>query len=161
MIKYIILLILSIIAILIIYCSYKKSENYINSNIACVKQLHNFLPKIIRNLDNLSLYCTLNMLIHFMKINIILLKINVIYHLQTIPSRLTNDALKPIIDSFINQTIPADNIIFNIPFYSKRKQINYPELPNFLLQEPYKSKVLINRCDDYGPGTKIIRRIRK
>ena len=69
----------------------------------------------------------------------------------TIPSRMNN--IKPLLDSLINQTIHIDAIIFNIPYYSKRFNTEYI-IPNYLYN--YHPRLRINRCEDYGPGTKLL-----
>tara|TARA_B100000989_G_scaffold282647_1_gene247922 strand:- start:173 stop:907 length:735 start_codon:yes stop_codon:yes gene_type:complete len=77
--------------------------------------------------------------------------------LTTIPSRINN--IKQTIDSIINQSIKPNKIFLNLPNTFKRfkndsfteeeiKRINYENLE-------------IVRCDDFGPGTKIMGSIEK
>ena len=71
----------------------------------------------------------------------------------TIPSRI--NGIKPILNSFINQTVPVEKIFLCIPKYSIREQVSY-EIPSFMYDEPYKTKVEIIHCDDFGPATKLL-----
>ena len=73
--------------------------------------------------------------------------------LTTIPSRLKN--LEIILDSLLNQTKKIDKIILNIPKYSIRFKSNYV-IPEFLKKDKFKDILVINRCKDYGPGTKLL-----
>ena len=69
--------------------------------------------------------------------------------LTTIPSRIKK--LKPVLDSYMNQTIKPEKIILNIP----REYMRFPEQQ---IQIPdYGPLVLINRThEDYGPATKLL-----
>ena len=75
--------------------------------------------------------------------------------LSTIPPRI-NDLDKSI-DSIINQTLKPDKIFINIFKKYKRfnEEISDNQIPNF------PSIVEITRCDDCGPGTKLLGSIDK
>ena len=77
--------------------------------------------------------------------------------MSTIPSRLDN--ISEIIDNINLQTLKPDKIFLNIPYKYKRfpnQIINLDDL-NDLKQENLE----IIRCEDYGPGTKIMGSIDK
>lgn len=74
--------------------------------------------------------------------------------LTTIPSRLEN--IDKVLDSFLKQTILPDNIFLMIPYKSIRngKEYKIPErISNYVKQNP---RIKILRCQDYGPGTKLL-----
>lgn len=73
---------------------------------------------------------------------------NIVISLTTIPSRIVN--LDKTINSLLEQTLPIDAIILNVPYYSNRLKCPYPEI---LISHP---KLIINRCPDFGPATKIL-----
>ena len=71
--------------------------------------------------------------------------------ITTIPQRLKN--LNKSVDSLLNQTKKPDKIFINIPNKYKRFKeiIKNEEIPKF-----NDSSVQITRCEDYGPGTKLL-----
>ena len=71
--------------------------------------------------------------------------------ITTIPQRLKN--LNKSVDSLLNQSRKPDRIFINIPNQYKRFKeiIKSEEIPKF-----EDSSVKITRCDDYGPGTKLL-----
>ena len=71
--------------------------------------------------------------------------------LTTIPKRLKN--LKKSIDSLLNQTYKPNKIFINIPSRYKRfkETIEDKDIPRF--DNPI---VEITRCEDFGPGTKLL-----
>lgn len=71
----------------------------------------------------------------------------------TIPPRV--QYLQDTIDNMYNQWYRPDKYILNIPRYSLRKKVPYPEeeLKKLDLKNGW---VQINRCDDIGPATKIL-----
>ena len=71
--------------------------------------------------------------------------------ITTIPQRLKN--LNKSVDSLLNQTKKPDKIFINIPNkYRRFKEIiKNEEIPKF-----GDSSVQITRCEDYGPGTKLL-----
>jgi len=71
--------------------------------------------------------------------------------LSTIPSRLKN--LHKSLDSLIKQSKKPDKIFINIPNNYKRfkETINDDQIPKFT-----DSTIEITRCEDCGPGTKIL-----
>ena len=71
--------------------------------------------------------------------------------LTTIPSRMDN--IRPLVDSLLQQTLDIDGVILNIPHYSIRFKSDY-SIPDYL--QNYHPKLKINRCKDYGPGTKLL-----
>ena len=74
----------------------------------------------------------------------------IIASITTIPSRIKS--IKTTIQSLLNQSTPVEFIILNVPEFSIRENTTY-EIPN----ELYKiDKLIINRCQDYGPCTKIV-----
>jgi hypothetical protein len=70
----------------------------------------------------------------------------VVVSLTTIPSRVSS--LDRIIGCLKKQTLIPDRIYLNLPRYSIREKIPYPDYPSDKL-------VYVNRCDDYGPITKL------
>jgi len=76
--------------------------------------------------------------------------ISVVAGFTTIPSRINTCNL--VIDSLINQ---VEHIYISICNNYKRFGV-LSNIPNFLLNEPYKSKVTIVYSDDYGSATKYI-----
>ena len=75
--------------------------------------------------------------------------------LSTIPSRI--NTIHKSIDSLINQSVKPDKIFLNIPldfkrFKEKILDKDIPKLPDI---------VEITRCDDCGPGTKLLGSINK
>lgn len=75
---------------------------------------------------------------------------DIVISLTTTPSRIS--MLEPTLKSLLDQSSPPARIILNVPFYSQREGVEYR------LPEAFKSlKALdIRRCDDLGPGTKLI-----
>jgi len=76
--------------------------------------------------------------------------------LSTIPSRIKN--INKSIESLLNQTLKPDKIFINIPNKYKRFQkiIDDKDIPKF-----NNSIVEITRCDDFGPGTKLLGSLNK
>ena len=72
--------------------------------------------------------------------------------LTTIPSRLEN--LHKTIDSITKQTLKPNKIFINVPI----KYYRFPELTisNNELEKFESELVKINRCEDFGPATKIM-----
>ena len=76
--------------------------------------------------------------------------------ISTIPQRIKN--LNESVKSLLNQTKPPDKIFINIPYKYKRfnEVIDDKEIPNF------DSKIVeVTRCEDCGPGTKLLGSINK
>jgi len=71
--------------------------------------------------------------------------------ISTIPPRLKN--LNESIRSLLNQTRKPDKIFINIPYKYKRfsETIEDNQIPKF-----DSSIVEVTRCEDYGPGTKLL-----
>ena len=71
--------------------------------------------------------------------------------LSTIPQRIKN--INRSVDSLLKQTKKPDKIFVNIPFKYKRfsRTIEDNQIPKF-----DSSVVEITRCEDYGPGTKLL-----
>ena len=71
--------------------------------------------------------------------------------ISTIPARIKN--LNQSVQSLLNQTQKPDKIFINIPFKYKRfsETINDDQIPKF-----DSNLVEITRCDDSGPGTKLL-----
>ena len=76
--------------------------------------------------------------------------------LTTIPQRIKS--IKKSIDSLINQTQKPDKIFINIPTKYKRfsETIQDHQIPKFS-----SDAVEIIRCDDFGPGTKLLGSLEK
>ena len=76
--------------------------------------------------------------------------------LSTIPQRLKN--LNKSVESLLKQTRKPDKIFINIPFKYKRfpETIDESQIPKFNISE-----VEITRCEDYGPGTKLLGSLNK
>lgn len=70
--------------------------------------------------------------------------------LTTTPSRIA--LLEPTLKSLLDQTRPPERIVLNVPDHSTREHVAYT------LPESLKSlqSLHIRRCDDLGPGTKLI-----
>lgn len=74
--------------------------------------------------------------------------------ITTIPQRL--DKLPNVLNFYINQTFPPDNIYLLIPYFSIRDNKKYL-IPNSLIEYTKKNPIIkILRCEDYGPGTKLL-----
>ena len=76
--------------------------------------------------------------------------------LSTIPQRLKN--IDKSIESLLKQTRKPDKIFINIPFKYKRfsEIVNDNQIPKF-----DNSVVEITRCEDCGPGTKLLGSLNK
>ena len=76
--------------------------------------------------------------------------------LTTIPKRIKN--LNKSIDSMLKQTRKPDKIFINIPKKYKRfsETIDNEQIPKF-----EDNSVEISRCEDYGPGTKLLGSLNK
>ena len=72
--------------------------------------------------------------------------------MSTIPSRLIN--INETLESITNQTLKPNKIYLNIPFNYKR--FNNVKIKDEDLQKIKFKNLEINRCEDYGPGTKIM-----
>ena len=77
--------------------------------------------------------------------------IEIIISLTTSPKRLPK--IKPVIDSIMNQSLLPDKIILNLPYIFKRFNTTFDNIPTFITDNP---KIIINRCEDIGPITKIL-----
>lgn len=77
--------------------------------------------------------------------------------LTTIPSRISK--IRRTIHSLLNQSHSLDKIYINIPYISL-KGTAY-KIPYFLKTLESESKIVINRCKDYGPSTKLIPTLEK
>ncbi len=69
--------------------------------------------------------------------------------LSTIPPRISK--IEPLLENLQNQEI-IDVIYLNIPWYCKKLKMKY-KIPSFIKKY---NKVYINRCEDYGPATKLL-----
>lgn len=76
---------------------------------------------------------------------------NIIVTLTTSPKRLPK--IESVINSIMSQTIKPNKIVLNLPHVFKRDGTTYGTIPNFVKNN---KKILINRCEDIGPATKII-----
>ena len=84
------------------------------------------------------------------------LKYMIYVSLTTIPKRIKN--LNKSIDSMLKQTRKPDKIFINIPKKYKRfsETIDDEQIPKF-----EDNSVEISRCEDYGPGTKLLGSLNK
>ena len=75
--------------------------------------------------------------------------------ITTIPSRIKS--INKTIDSLVNQTLKPDKIFVNIPLEYKRfkNQIEDDEIPSL------PDIVEVTRCEDFGPGTKLLGSLNK
>ena len=75
--------------------------------------------------------------------------------ISTIPSRIKS--IDKTINSLLSQTLKPDKIFVNIPNKYKRFKNNIEEkdIPNF------SNEVEITRCEDFGPGTKLLGSLKK
>ena len=76
--------------------------------------------------------------------------------ITTVPKRIKS--IEKSVDSLLNQTQPPDKIFINIPKqYRRFKEIVKDEdIPKF-----NNKKVEVTRCEDYGPGTKLLGSLHK
>ena len=75
--------------------------------------------------------------------------------ISTIPSRIKN--VEKSINSIIKQTVKPDKIFLNIPYKYKRFNSVISEE-----QIPKLNKIVeVTRCEDYGPGTKLLGSLNK
>jgi hypothetical protein len=81
----------------------------------------------------------------------LLLSPRIIVSLTTSPKRIDNIHLT--INSLLNQTIPPDYIIINLPRIFKRNNTKFSKIPNFLITN---KKIILNPVEDIGPATKIV-----
>jgi len=70
----------------------------------------------------------------------------------TLPSRIEN--IKETIESLQSQTLKANNIFLNLPYKFKRFKDYY--FTENQLRDLDKYQLRINRCEDYGPSTKLM-----
>ncbi len=78
--------------------------------------------------------------------------INFCVSLTTLPSRINN--IKETINSIKNQSLKPDKIFLNLPYSFKR----FPNLKftDEQIENLNKFNIEITRCNDYGPGTKLM-----
>ena len=72
--------------------------------------------------------------------------------MSTIPSRIKN--INDVLKNINNQSVRPSKIFLNIPY--KFKRFGDQNITNFELENINKNNVEIIRCDDYGPGTKVM-----
>ena len=71
--------------------------------------------------------------------------------ISAIPQRIKN--LNKTVESLLNQTQKPDKVFINIPFKYKRfsETVEENQIPKF-----DNEKVEVIRCEDSGPGTKLL-----
>ena len=76
--------------------------------------------------------------------------------ISTIPPRIQN--LEKSVESILSQTLKPDKVFINIPLKYKRFKeiINDDQIPKF--KDP---KIEVTRCEDCGPGTKLLGSLHK
>ena len=72
--------------------------------------------------------------------------------MSTIPSRVKN--IIDILDNINNQTLKPNKIFLNIPY--KYKRFSNQKISDEDLKKIKIENLIIRRCEDYGPGTKIM-----
>ena len=77
--------------------------------------------------------------------------------MSTIPSRIKN--INNVIETINKQTLTPDRIFLNIPFHYKRFENEIIE--ESVLNNINQKNLEITRCDDFGPGTKIMGSLNK
>lgn len=75
---------------------------------------------------------------------------HIVISLSTTPYRINE--LEPFLDKLLQQKGNVAAIYLNVPYVFKRKNIPYT-IPTWLEQ---KKGITILRCEDYGPGTKLL-----
>ncbi len=75
----------------------------------------------------------------------------IIVSMTTSPKRINE--IQPAIDSILNQTIPVDYIMINLPKVFKRDNSKFEKIPKYLTENP---KIILNYVEDIGPSTKIV-----
>jgi len=78
-------------------------------------------------------------------------KLDMTVTLTTVPQRLSSGTIRGTLISLLVQNPAANDIVLNIPYVMKRKNIAY-EVPLWLKGCP----VRVRRCDDSGPATKYL-----
>lgn len=73
--------------------------------------------------------------------------------LTTIPERLVSTHFQNVIRSLLRQQFPIKRIILNIPHVFQKTGQPYPDIPAWIKKQ---EKIVINRCDDQGPATKLL-----
>ncbi len=81
--------------------------------------------------------------------------VDVVVSLTTTPYRI--DTIKPVLDGIFRQSIKPTRVYVNVPYVFKRENKKYI-IPEWLKSYP---DVIINRTNDYGPGTKLIGTLEK
>lgn len=80
----------------------------------------------------------------------------IIVSLTTSPKRI--DKIKPVIDCLMNQTTKPTLIYLNLPHVFKRDGSTFDKIPDFIENNKI---IIVNRCEDIGPITKILPTIEK
>lgn len=80
----------------------------------------------------------------------------VVFTTSSIPSRVDN--LVKLVHNLMTQTVKADAVHINLPYYSLREKKPYtvPESLARLAEHDYRGRLFINRCEDTGPITKLL-----
>ncbi len=71
--------------------------------------------------------------------------------LTTSPKRIKK--IKPVISSIMKQSVLPDVIVLNLPHIFKRDNSTFDKIPKFITDNPL---IIINRCEDIGPATKVL-----
>ena len=79
----------------------------------------------------------------------------VVFTLSTLPSRA--DRVHETVKDLLDSTVHPDAVYVNVPFYCERLKEKY-KVPDNLVELAAKSegRVIINRCEDSGPATKLL-----
>jgi hypothetical protein len=71
--------------------------------------------------------------------------------MTTTPMRISK--IEPVLNSILTQTVPPSKIYIHIPHVFKREENLSYEIPDFISNN---DKIIVNRCEDMGPITKIL-----
>ena len=78
----------------------------------------------------------------------------VVVGLTTTPTRI--NTILPTIQSLLNQSRPADQIILSVPEKLARTGERFGDIPAPIQALADKGKITIHRCQDHGPATKFV-----
>ena len=74
----------------------------------------------------------------------------IVVSLTTVPHRIA--LIEHTLRSVLDQTVTADVVYLHLPWRSRRFPNSTYEIPRTVLDLP----IVVNRCEDYGPATKLI-----
>jgi hypothetical protein len=83
----------------------------------------------------------------------------VVFTTTSIPSRMDDpSSMVALVHNLFEQTVRPDAVHLNIPYHSVREKRDYevPTEVQALVDGEYAGRLQVNRCDDYGPATKVL-----